>query len=430
MKIFVIGGDGRAHATVWKLAQSPHVTQMWCAPGNAGIAQEHLAKNANLVECVKIEPENLDGLLSFAYHLKPDLTVVGPERPLAMGIVDLFQKNALRIWGPNQKATQFESSKSFTQRFMQKYGIPSPKGESFGKHEMREVENLIDILNGQCAVKADGLCGGKGVMICHDKEDALKAVEEMFKIGNTVVIQELLEGPEISLHAICDGKTLKLFPTSQDHKRLYENGHIGENPITGGMGAYSPTLFVSDTELANIEKLIIQPWFNGCVAEGINYRGIIYPGIMLTKDGPKVLEFNARFGDPEAQVYLTRLENDLVELLGASIDGTLDKVELKWKPESSVCVVMASGGYPDSKKFETGKVITGLNKAAGIPGTKIFHAGTGVGRPFAQECIVTTGGRVFGVTGIGKDLKEAQDRAYRAVHCLNFDNAYFLRTFI
>src|SRR2546425_755831 len=371
MKILVIGSGGREHALVWKLAQSPHLSQMWCAPGNAGIAQERLAANQALAECVNIGAEDLPRLLAVAQQKQPDLTVVGPDNPLALGIVDLFQKNRLRIWGPNQKAAQFESSKVFAQNFMERHGIPTALAGTFA--EEKAAKKFAASLEGRCAVKADGLALGKGVVICNTVADANKAIDQILvnqafgAAGKRIVIQELLEGTEISLHALCDGKTAKLFPSSQDHKRALD-GDLGLN--TGGMGTYSPTPFLTDAQLADMARKILDPFMRGCVAEGIDYRGILYPGIMLTKDGPKVLEFNARFGDPETQVYLTRLENDLVELLDVSVSGTLDKMELKWSTQASVCVVMASGGYPGS--YAKGKVITGLDAANALPNTKVF----------------------------------------------------------
>ncbi|MGO9587632.1 MAG: phosphoribosylamine--glycine ligase [Limisphaerales bacterium] len=422
MKILVIGSGGREHGLVWKLAQSPHVTQLWCAPGNAGIALERLAKNAALVGCVNIGAEDLPKLLAFAQEKKADLTVVGPDNPLALGIVDLFQKNGRRIWGPNQKAAQFESSKVFSQRFMEKYGIPTTRAGTFSV--AGPAKAFAASLDGKCAVKADGLALGKGVLICASVAEANKAIDEILvskafgAAGAKIVIQEFLEGMEISLHALCDGKTAKLFPTSQDHKRALD-GNQGLN--TGGMGTYSPTPFLDNAELKKVGRQILDPFMCGCAAEGIDFRGILYPGIMLTKSGPKVLEFNARFGDPETQVYLPRLENDLVELLDASVNGTLGQIELKWKSEASVCVVMASGGYPGS--YAKGKVITGLDAANALPHTKVFHAGTAL----KDGQIVTNGGRVLGVTTLGPDLKSAQAAAYAAVEKIHFDGAHFRR---
>jgi phosphoribosylamine---glycine ligase len=422
MKLLVIGSGGREHALVWKLAQSPHSTRMWCTPGNAGIARERLASNGSRVECVSIGAEDLPKLLDFAREMRPAMTVVGPDNPLALGIVDLFEKEGLRIWGPNQKAAQFEASKVFSQRFMERHGIPTARGSTFS--DAQSAKKFAASLEGQCAVKADGLALGKGVLICHTTEDANRAIDEILTnrafgaAGATILIQELLEGPEISLHALCDGKTAKLFPTAQDHKRALDND---EGLNTGGMGAYSPTPFLSEAELEKTSRQILDPWLKGCAAEGITFKGILYPGVMLTKHGPKVLEFNARFGDPETQVYLTRLENDLVELLEASIEGRLGQMELRWTPGASVCVVMASQGYPGA--YPKGKVIEGLEKADTLEATKVFHAGT----QDANGQVVTSGGRVLGVTAWGETLKAARQRAYAAVEKIGFDGAQWRR---
>ena len=421
MKILVIGSGGREHALVWKLAQSPHVTEMWCAPGNAGIELERL-KNVRPVLGVNIAADDLETMLACAQLNKIDLTVVGPDNPLALGIVDLFEKNNLRVWGPNKKAAQFESSKVFAQKFMEKYGIPTARAGTYvnAKHAKKFAESL----GGRCAVKADGLALGKGVIVCHGMDEANRAIDEILvsksfgKAGATIVIQELLEGTEISLHALCDGKSAKLFPTAQDHKRISDGD---KGPNTGGMGTYSPTPFLTNGELAEVGRTILEPWLKGCAEEGIDFRGILYPGVMLTKAGPKVLEFNARFGDPETQVYLTLLENDLVELLEASIDGKLAKVDLKWKPGASVCVVMASGGYPGS--YAKGNAISGLEVAAEMSNTKVFHAGTAK----AGERIMTNGGRVLGVTSWANSLREAQSAAYAAVEKIQFEGAQFRR---
>ena len=288
MKLLVIGSGGREHALVWKLAQSPHVAQLWCAPGNAGIQQERTEKTGKLVECVNLGADDLPGLLAFAQEKKIELTVVGPDNPLALGIVDLFQKNGLRVWGPNQKAAQFESSKVFSQNFMEKYGIPTAKSGTFS--DPVAAKKFAASLGGRCAVKADGLALGKGVLISNGVAEADKAIDEILvskafgAAGAKIVIQEFLEGMEISLHALCDGKTAKLFPTSQDHKRAMD-GDRGLN--TGGMGTYSPTPFLSDAELKKVGDAILNPWLRGCAEEKIDFHGILYPGIMLTKTGPK-----------------------------------------------------------------------------------------------------------------------------------------------
>ena len=424
MKVLVIGSGGREHALVWKLAQSPRISRMWCAPGNAGISRELLAKNGAQVETVGIGAEDLPRLLAFAKENKVELMVVGPDNPLPLGIVDLFQKNGLRIWGPNQKAAQFESSKVFSQQFMEKYGIPTARAGTFNDPGVAKA--FAASLSGRCAVKADGLALGKGVLICGSVDEANRAIDEILvnkqfgAAGSKIVIQEFLEGIEISMHALCDGKTAKLFPTSQDHKRALD-GDQGLN--TGGMGAYSPAPFLpyaNEFPMGGWES-ILKPWLRGCAAEGIDFRGILYPGIMLTHGGPRVLEFNARFGDPETQVYLTRLENDLLELIEASIDGTLSPLELKWNPMTSVCVVLASGGYPGN--YQKGKPIRGLEEAGKLPNTKIFHAGTAL----ANGQIVTNGGRVLGVTALGADLQLAREAAYAAVEHIQFEGAYFRR---
>lgn len=420
MKLLVIGSGGREHALVWKLAQSPRVTQLWCAPGNAGIGMERLASNGNLVEPVSIGAEDKEQLLRFALENGVELTVVGPDNPLAAGIVNLFQAQALRIWGPNQKAAQFEASKAFSQHFMQRYGIPTARSGIF--EDPCAAREFARSLGGRCAVKADGLALGKGVLMCRNMEEADRAIHEVLvgkafgAAGNRAVIQEYLVGMEISLHAICDGHTARLFPTSQDHKRVRDRD---EGPNTGGMGTYSPTPFLTEAELVAVGRQILEPWLKGCREERIDYRGILYPGIMLTTQGPKVLEFNARFGDPETQVYLTRLENDLLDVLEASVDGRLDQVDLRWSPRAAVCVVMASGGYPGN--YARGKSIYGVEAAEKLEGVKVFHAGTAL----RNGALVTSGGRVLGVTALGANLAVAQAKAYEAVKLIQFEGAQY-----
>ncbi|HTW38768.1 MAG TPA: phosphoribosylamine--glycine ligase [Steroidobacteraceae bacterium] len=421
MRVLVIGAGGREHALVWKLARSPHVTQLTCAPGNAGIAQERLARGGAGVDCVNAGAEDLSGLLALALERRIDLTVVGPDNPLALGIVDLFRARGLRIFGPSASAARFESSKVFAQRFMEKYGIPTAVGRTF---EDAACAKQYAAQLGACVVKADGLALGKGVLICATAVEAERAVDLIMTerafgaAGARVVVQELLQGIEISLHALCDGVSARLFPTAQDHKRALDGDR---GPNTGGMGAYCPTPFLSGVQLEELATRILDPFLKGCAAEGIDYRGVLYPGIMLTASGPRVLEFNARFGDPEAQVYLVRLANDLLELLDASAAGTLGPVKLEWSPLASVCVVMASGGYPG--EYARGKVITGVEAAERSTGVKVFHAGTA----HAGGKIVTNGGRVLGVTALGADLQAARSAAYAAVEQIHFEGAHYRR---
>ncbi|MDE2680207.1 MAG: phosphoribosylamine--glycine ligase [Verrucomicrobiota bacterium] len=418
MNILLIGGGGREHALAWKLAQSNRVKRLWVAPGNGGIAGEVTA-SGEPVECVPVSAEDLEALLDFAQAHQPDLTVVGPDNPLAAGIVDLFEENNLRIWGPNAKAAQFESSKVFAQDFMARHSIPTARAGTFNFPTAAKA--FAGELNGRCVVKADGLALGKGVLICETLEEAEAAIDSVMvdqqfgEAGNQVVIQEFLEGTEISLHVMCDGRTTILFPTSQDHKRALD-GDRGLN--TGGMGTFSPAPFLSDEDLARAAKAIIDPWLLGCQVEGIDFRGMLYPGLMLTADGPKVLEFNARWGDPETQVYLMRLETDLVDLFEASIDRRLAEMDVHWNDQAAVCVVMASGGYPES--YAKGKLITGIADVDAMEGVKIFHAGT----KYEGENLVTSGGRVLGVTALGDTLAAARDRAYAAVDKIKFEGAH------
>jgi phosphoribosylamine--glycine ligase len=422
MNVLVIGSGGREHALVWKLAQSARLERLYCAPGNAGIAQERLSRTGAAVECLDVSAEDLPKLVALAKVKRAGLTVVGPDNPLALGIVDLFQENRLRIWGPTRKAAQFESSKVYAQQFMQRHGIPTARSAAFSEPE--PARNFAAELNWRCAVKADGLALGKGVLLCNGQAEVDSAIDQMLvrktfgPSGANIVIQELLEGTEVSLHALCDGRTALLFPTSQDHKRALDGN---EGPNTGGMGTYSPAPFLSDADMELVKRRIIDPWLDGCLAERINFRGILYPGLMLTPEGPKVLEFNVRFGDPETQVYLTRLENDLLDLLEASVDGQLTGTRLRWSPKASVCVVMASGGYPGN--YAKGHPIMGLKEAGRLPYTKIFHAGT----VRSDSEIVTAGGRVLGVTAWAKDLTGAREAAYQAVDKIYFEGAHFRR---
>lgn len=395
---------------------------MTCAPGNAGTATERLASNGSLVENVPIHADEIPRLMDYAKESGVDFTVVGPDNPLAAGIVDQFQAGGLHIWGPNQRAAQFEASKVFSQEFMEKYGIPTARSATFD--DPIAARRYAESLDGRCAIKADGLALGKGVLLTESTPAADKAIDDIMvrrlfgAAGGRVVIQELLVGMEISLHALCDGRVAKLFPTSQDHKRIFD-GDRGLN--TGGMGAYSPAPFLTDHELADVGQKILNPWLRGCAVEGIDFRGILYPGVILTATGPKVIEFNARFGDPETQVYLPRLENDLLELLIASAEGHLDRCELKWSTDTCVCVVMAAAGYPGN--YSKGAAIQGVEAAEQLACTKVFHAGTAL----RDSSAVTTAGRVLGVTSWAPTLKAARERAYAAVEKISFAGAQFRR---
>lgn len=424
MKVLVIGSGGREHAIVWKLAQSPRISEMICAPGNAGIGAERLMSNHSRVRTQSIAATDLDGIVDFSKKESVDLVVVAPDDPLGMGLIDRLQAEGIRAWGPNQKAAQFEASKAFAQSFMDRHGIPTAKAGDFT--EMESAMAFVESLGGKCAVKVDGLALGKGVFICQNKEEAQAAIEEILvkktfgEAGSRVVIQEFLEGMEVSLHAVCDGAHALLFPTSQDHKRAFDGD---EGPNTGGMGTYSPAPFLSDAEIENIRQFIVEPWLKGCREEGIDYRGILYPGIILTESGPKVLEFNSRFGDPETQVYLPRMKNDLLEVMEACIDGRLADYQLEWETYACVCVVVASGGYP--AQYEKGKIIQGIEAAEkSDAGTvKIFVAGASAESPEAEW--KTSGGRVLGVTAWGADLETARKKAYLAVDEIRFEGAFW-----
>ncbi|TKB10343.1 phosphoribosylamine--glycine ligase [Desulforhopalus sp. IMCC35007] len=411
MKILVVGSGGREHALVWKIKQSKKVEKIFCAPGNAGIS--------TLAECVNIEATDVQGLVQFALAEGIDLTVVGPESSLVAGIVDEFQNNNLRIFGPNQKAAILEGSKVFTKEFLEKYKIPTAPFKIF--KEKKKAKKYIESCGAPIVVKADGLAAGKGVIVAHTVDDAKAAVDLIMgdkafgEAGDTIVIESCLTGEEASFIAFTDGKTVLPLPTSQDHKAIFDND---EGPNTGGMGAYSPAPVVTD-EIANfvMEKVML-PTVKGLEAEGRPYKGMLYAGLMI--DGPSinVLEFNCRFGDPEAQPLLMRLKSDIVDIFEAVIDGKLSRVDMKIDPRPTVCVVMASGGYPD--KYVNGKIISGLAKAAAIPGVEVFHAGTAKkgGR------IVTNGGRVLGVTAVGTTLKVAIDLAYKGVEAIKWTQSY------
>ena len=411
MKVLVIGSGGREHALVWKISQSPMVDKIYCAPGNAGIGQ--------IAECVAIKAEDLDGLLDFALQNEIGLTVVGPEVPLTMGIVDKFQEKGLKIFGPSGRAAEIEGSKTFAKDLMAKYGIPTAKYGAFT--DAAEAKAFLAEVGLPCVVKADGLAAGKGVLICETKEEAETAVDDILvdnKFGNAgsrVVVEEFLTGQEVSMLAFSDGKTIVPMVSSQDHKRIWD-GDKGLN--TGGMGAYSPAPIYTPDVHEIVVPQVLEATIKAMEQEGRPFAGILYAGLMLTADGPKVLEFNARFGDPETQAVLPRLKSDLVEIFLAIIDGRLREMNIQWHEEAAVCVVMASGGYPESS--DKGRVITGLEDAAET-GAIVFHAGT----KETDGNIVTNGGRVLGISALGKDIAEAIANAYRGVEKITFENMQY-----
>ncbi len=410
MKVLVVGSGGREHALVWKIAQSPLVKKVYCAPGNAG--------TANVAENIDILPENIDALLQFATVTGVGLTIVGPEQPLVKGIVDTFEGSGLRIFGPSQRAAEIEGSKVFCKDLMNKYEIPTAKYESFDSLDQVKLFTKEDE---PVVIKASGLAAGKGVILCSNGEEARSAIQSIMQekafgnAGDQVVVEEFLTGQEVSLLAFTDGKTVLPLDSAQDHKAAFDGD---KGPNTGGMGAYSPAkVFTDELKKQVIEEIMI-PTVRAMTKEGRYYRGILYAGLMLTESGPKVLEFNARFGDPETQSIMMRIENDIVPIFEACIDGTLAMQTLQWKAEPTVCVVMAAKGYPGS--YETGKEISGLgadeNKQA-----VVFHAGT----KLDNGKVLTNGGRVLGVTAMGSDINQAIKNAYCEVGKIKWDGIHY-----
>jgi phosphoribosylamine--glycine ligase len=411
MKVLVVGGGGREHTLVWKLKQSPQVEKIYCAPGNGGIARD--------AECVPIPADEVEALAEFAQKEGIDLTVVGPEVPLVAGIRDVFEAAGLRLFGPTARAALLEGSKVFAKKVMKKYGLPTASCEVFQDPEdaLKYVQKV-----GPCVVKADGLAAGKGVFVARDAKEAAEAVETIMldkafgEAGGSVLVEELLEGEEVSVLAFTDGQVIKPLVASQDHKRAFD-GDTGPN--TGGMGAYSPPPIYTQELHQQVVREILEPLISGLASDGIKYQGVIYAGLMLTEQGPSVLEFNCRFGDPETQVVLPRLKTDLVAVLEAVLDERLAEVDLEWDPRAAACVVLASGGYPGP--YEKGKVIKGLDHLP--PDLLIFHAGTAL----SGDQLVTAGGRVLGITGFGADVREAVDRAYVGVEKIHFEGMHFRR---
>ena len=414
MKILVIGSGGREHALAWKLKQSPSVEQMFCAPGNAGTAQ--------VGENVAIGASDLAALARFAKQNGVDLTVVGPDNPLALGVVDLFTVQGLRIFGPSKTAAKLESSKIFAKELMRRKGIPTAEAQTFT--DSNEALAYCHELKFPLVIKADGLALGKGVIIAQDAAAAAATIDAMMiqrrfgEAGRRVVIEKYLPGTECSLHALVDGTQYCLLATARDHKRAYDGD---KGPNTGGMGAFSPADNWNSALQAQLDRKIMDPLMAGLREEGVTFRGLLFPGLMIEGTSAQVLEFNCRFGDPETQVILPRMKSDLVPLLEATIDGELHNFDVQWDERPAVTVVMASGGYPD--KYETGKWISGLEEAAKLSDVQIFHAGT---KRVTNE-VVTAGGRVLSVTALGASLEAARARAYEAVSRIDFEGCYYRR---
>jgi phosphoribosylamine--glycine ligase len=414
MKVLVVGSGGREHALVWKLKQSPRVDRIFCAPGNAGTAQ--------LAENVAMSASEVAGLARFARQNHIDFTVVGPDDPLALGIVDLFNATNLRVFGPTKSAARLESSKIFAKELMRSQNIPTAEAHTFSDRD--EALRYCDVARFPAVIKADGLALGKGVIIAPDAASARSTVEAMMserrfgEAGRRIVIEEFLRGSECSVHAFVDGKNYRLLESSRDHKRVFD-GDKGEN--TGGMGAVSPADIWTPDLQTRFETEVMHPLMTGLGAAGVQYRGLLYPGLMVTADGPRVLEFNCRFGDPETQVLLPRMKSDLLPLLEATTDGKADDCSIEWDDRAAVTVVLASAGYPGN--YETGKPIAGLDEVTKLDDVQVFHAGT---KRLNNE-VVTAGGRVLALTALGATVAAARERAYAAVSRIHFDGCHFRR---
>ena len=411
MKVLVVGSGGREHAIVTSVAKSPRVDKIYCAPGNAGIAA--------LAECVPIGAMEFDKLVAFAKEKQIDFTIIGMDDPLVGGIVDVFEAEGLKVFGPKKNAAILEGSKAFSKDLMKKYHIPTAAYENFTSPE--EALAYLETAKMPIVLKADGLALGKGVLICNTLEEAKAGVKEIMEdkkfgtAGNTMVVEEFMTGREVSVLSFVDGKTIQIMSSAQDHKRA-KDGDQGLN--TGGMGTFSPSPFYTPEIQKFCEEQIYQPTMDAMKAEGRDFVGILFVGLMMTQDGPKVLEYNARFGDPEAQVVLPRMKNDIIDVMEACIDGKLDQVDLQFEDNAAVCVVLASDGYPEH--YEKGKKITFLKDFASEDGYYAFHAGT----KLTEDGLVTNGGRVLGITAKGATLKEARKNAYKATEWVTFDNKY------
>lgn len=412
MNVLVIGSGGREHAIVWKLKQSPKVKRIICAPGNAGIA--------GIAECVPVKTDDIEGLADFAITNKVDLTVVGNETPLVKGIVDLFEKKGLKIFGPSKAAAQVEGSKMFLKHFLKRHDIPTAEYRTFNQSEFEKAKRYVMDSFPPYVIKTDGLAAGKGVAICQTTDEAVEVLREYFEekvfgdAGNNIVIEKFMSGEEASLFAMCDGENYVILSPAQDHKQILD-GDKGKN--TGGMGAYAPAPIVTEDILQQVEMEIIRPTLAGMKREGYPYKGCLYVGLMITKEGPKVVEYNCRLGDPETQAVMPLIESDVFDLFYSCATGNISSYNLILKNDSAVCVVMASKGYPD--EYETGKEINGLDEAS--KDTNVFHAGT----KSENGKIVSAGGRVLGVTATGDGLKNTIQKAYDAVKMISFDGAYY-----
>jgi len=412
MKILVVGSGGREHAILWKLKQSSRVTELFCAPGNGGISE--------IAECVPINAMDIDGMVKFSREKSIDMVVVAPDDPLAAGMVDALENAGIRAFGPKKNAAIIEASKVFAKNLMKKYNIPTAAYESFS--DSKSAFEYVKTAGLPMVIKADGLALGKGVIICNTREEALSAVSMIMEdkkfgdAGQKIVVEEFMTGPEVSVLAFTDGKTIVPMVSSQDHKRAYDNDQ-GLN--TGGMGAFSPSRVYTEELQKECMKTIFIPTIKAMNLEGRPFKGVLYFGLMLTSDGPKVLEYNARFGDPETQVVLPRLETDLVEIFDAIIDEKLDTINISWKKNCAVCVVMASGGYPES--YKKGYEITGLESVSNKEDVILFHAGT----KKENEKFYTNGGRVLGVTAVGESIETAREKVYKAVSGIHFENVHY-----
>ena len=411
LRILVVGGGGREHTLVWKLAQSDRVARLFCAPGNAGISR--------FARCVPLQVDDIAGIVGFSRKERIDLVVVGPELPLTLGLADALEEAGIKAFGPSKKAAEIEGSKAFAKDLMRRYGIPTARYGVFT--ELGAARAFAREMTSPWVIKADGLAGGKGVLICETLAEADQAIAEVLsgqavgKAGEKIVIEEFLVGEELSILAFSDGVTAIPMVPAQDHKRIFDGD---QGPNTGGMGAYSPVPAAAPAVLKEIEEKVLHPVIQAMAKEGRPYRGVLYPGLMLTREGPKVLEFNCRFGDPETQVVLPRLQTDLAEILLATVEGRLHETKIEWRQESCITVVMASGGYPGP--YTTGYPISGLTGEP-VENVIVFHSGTA----WKDEQIVTAGGRVLSVTALGRDIAQARENAYKAIAGISFNDRHY-----